>query len=160
MKTHTTPLFRRGFTLIELVIVMSIITILAGLSVAGFGLANRRQNDSQAEIQINLLSYALEEYKLDNGVYPLTGNSNSLFTLLYWNGASGNGKIYLTDLDPSSKKQGWIQGTGAAAIIVDPWGKEYIYVNGGDPSAKNPDFDLSSMGKDGLPGTPDDIDNY
>ena len=166
MKTHPSSLLRRGFTLIELLFVITIIMILAGLSMGGYGYVTRKQADSQAAIQISLLSKALEEYKLDNGAYPPTGTTNSLYTLLYWSGANTSppGKIYLADLDPNSKGQGWIDGTGAAATIRDPWGIEYIYRRGDDLAAKNPDFDLLSKGKDGLTGTTassaDDIDNY
>ena len=166
MKTHPSSLLRRGFTLIELLVVITIIMILAGLSMGGYGYVTRKQADSQAAIQISLLSKALEEYKLDNGAYPPTGTTNSLYTLLYWSGANTSppGKIYLADLDPNSKGQGWIDGTGAAATIRDPWGIEYIYRRGDDSAAKNPDFDLLSKGKDGLTGTTassaDDIYKY
>ena len=166
MKTHPSSLLRRGFTLIELLFVITIIKILAGLSMGGYGYVTRKQADSQAAIQISLLSKALEEYKLDNGAYPPTGTTNSLYTLLYLSGANTSppGKIYLADLDHNSKGQGWIDGTGAAATIRDPWGIEYIYRRGDDLAAKNPDFDLLSKGKDGLTGTTassaDDIDNY
>lgn len=160
MKTHSPSPPSRGFTLIELLVVITIIAVLSALSIGGYSYIARKQADSQATIQISLLSKALEEYKLDNGVYPPTGTTNSLYTLLYWNGASASppGKIYLSDLDPSSKGHGWIEGTGAAAKIVDPWGNEYIYTTG--TAAKNPDFDLASKGKDGTIGTADDIDNY
>lgn len=162
MKTHPSSLLRRGFTLIELLVVIAIITILAGLSAGGYAFVTRRQADSQAAVQISLLSKALEEYKLENGAYPPTGSTNSLFTVLYWTGASASppGKIYLADLDPNSKGQGWIDGTGSTAKIVDPWAVEYIYKRGDDPSARNPDFDLASKGKDGTIDTADDIDNY
>ncbi len=172
MKTQPSSLHRRGFTLIELLVVITIIVILAGLSMGGYGYIVRKQADSQAAIQISLLSKALEEYKLDSGEYPPTGTTNSLYTLLYWD-TDGDGigastdkdqKIYLADLDPNSKGQGWIEGTGAAVKIVDPWGNEYIYRRGDNSAAKNPDFDLLSKGKDGLTGTTalsaDDIDNY
>jgi general secretion pathway protein G len=161
MKTRF-PTHRRGFTLIELLVVITIIAILAGLSMGGYGYITRKQADSQANVQISLLSKALEEYKLENGTYPPTGSTNSLYTLLYWNGANATppGKIYLADLDPNSKKHGWIDGTGAAARIIDPWGNEYIYRRGDNSSAKNPDFDLASRGKDGTLGNADDIDNY
>lgn len=174
MKTHPSSRLRPGFTLIELLVVITIIVILAGLSMGGYSFITRKQADSQAAIQINLLSNALEAYKLDNGAYPPTGTTNSLYSFLYWNAAKTppdpGAKIYLADLDPNSKNQGWIDGTGAAARILDPWGNEYIYRRGVDasgnvdPSARNPDFDLLSRGKDGLTGTTalsaDDIDNY
>jgi len=168
MKTHPSSLFRRGFTLIELLVVITIIMILAGLSMGGYGYIGRKQAESQAAIQISLLSKALEEYKLDNGEYPPTGGTNSLFKELYWNAVKTTpdpgAKIYLAELDPKSKSQGWINGLDAAATIRDPWGNEYIYRRGDNSAAKNPDFDLLSKGKDGLTGTAassaDDIDNY
>ena len=70
MKTQPSSPNRRGFTLIELLVVITIIVILAGLSMGGYGYIVRKQADSQAAIQISLLSKALEEYKLDFGVYP------------------------------------------------------------------------------------------
>lgn len=160
MKIISSSSHQRGFTLIELLIVIMIIVILSAISMGGYGYVTRKQADSKATIQIGLLSKALEEYKLDNGEYPPSGNTNSIFRLLYWNGTSPNGKIYLSDLDPNSKKQGWIDGTGPASKIVDPWAKEYVYRRGDNPASKNPDFDLASAGQDGIANTTDDIDNY
>lgn len=176
MKTHPFHIRRRGFTLIELLVVITIIVILAGLSMGGFSFVTRKQAEEQARVQIALLEKALEEYKLDNGAYPgpppespnANFTSNDLYKELYWNGVSGNGKIYLADLDPNSKGQGWIEGTGANATIRDPWGNEYIYRRGDNSAAKNPDFDLASKGKDGktndsnpdAPENRDDIDNF
>lgn len=148
---------RRGkaaFTLIELMAVITIIVILAGLVVGGLGFVNERQAKSKALVQMQLLSKALEEYKLDMGLYPPTANKTSnysatggtttssiLFKALYWDsdndgtGARTNSsagdqdqRIYLAELDPAVSKQGWTSGTaGAATIIVDPWGNEYCY---------------------------------
>ncbi|MFM2198520.1 MAG: hypothetical protein RLZZ505_1952 [Verrucomicrobiota bacterium] len=170
MKTHTLPPNRRGFTLIELLIVMTIIAILAGISMGGYNYVTRKQMDSQAAIQISLLSRALEEYKSDNGAYPATSNTNELYKLLYYNGTLNppTGKIYLAELDPNTKNQSWIEGTAANVRIMDPWGNEYIYRRGDDSNARNPDFDLLSKGKDGAsnltnPAAPengDDIDNF
>jgi type II secretion system protein G len=170
MKTHPSSLDRRGFTLIELLIVITIIAILAGLSIGGYGYVTRKQSESQATIQISLLSKALEEYKLDNGAYPPSSNSNELYKVLYYNGTLNppTGKIYLAELDPSTKNQSWIDGTAANVKIMDPWGNEYIYRRGDDPNASNPDFDLLSRGKDGAsnmtnPAAPenrDDINNF
>lgn len=160
MKTNLSHSSARGFTLIELLVVIAIIVILAGLSVTGFNYVTQKQAFSQAEIQIKLLESALEDYKLDNGVYPPAGTSNSLYKLLYSDGASTTppGKIYVNQLEPNNK-QGWTQGTGTAVTIIDPWGEEYIYRIGSDPKAKNPDFDIISIGKDGKEATADDVRN-
>ena len=66
----------------------TIIVILAGLSLGSFKFVITKQANSQAELQIKLLETAIEEYKLDNGEYPLDDNgTNSLYTELYYNGA-------------------------------------------------------------------------
>lgn len=151
MKTISQRQNVKGFTLIELLVVMAIIAILAAISFGGFTYVTKKQNFSTAEIQIKLLEKAIEEYKLDNGDYPDVTTSNGLYQALYWEGASKDPqeKIYLAELDPLNNKQGWTLGTGANATIVDPWGREYIYVLGSNASARNPDFDLISVGPDG-----------
>ncbi len=153
MKTNLN--FRRttGFTLIEMLVTITIVVILAGLSLGGFKFVTSKQANEQARIQIKLLERGLEEYKLDNGTFPPSG-SEELFKALYTDGASSSdNKIYISDLDPNNNKQGWTQGSK----IVDPWGNEYIYRY---PGTKNPDFDLLSKGPDGSQGTPDDISNF
>lgn len=149
MKIHLPYKKCTGFTLIEMLVTITIIVILAGLSLGGFKYVTAKQANSQAQIQIKLLEKAIEEYKLDNGVYPPdTGGINALYKALYYDGYENPDefKIYLADLDPDNNKQGWTQGTGANVTIVDPWGTEYIYRN---PPTINPDFDLLSKGQDG-----------
>ena len=153
---------RAAFTLIELMAVIVIIVILADLVVGGMGFVNERQAKEKAKTQIALLEKALEDYKLDNGTYPIATNAegkastNILFQRLYWDGAQSTppGRIYLAELDPATNRQGWTQGTAGTTTIVDPWGQEYRYRSGvradgsTNPSAQNPDFDLWSVGKD------------
>jgi general secretion pathway protein G len=166
-----------AFTLIELMAVITIIVILAGLVIGGMGFVSERQAKEKAKVQMALLSKALEEYKLDFGTYPPTpnkpgnfatpagtGTSSIMFDFLYWDSdrdASGgvtdtDQKLYLPELDPATSKQGWTTTpAGKATIIVDPWGNQYCYRTGSDSTGKandatqNPDFDLWSMGKDG-----------
>lgn len=175
---------RAGFTLIELMAVITIIIILAGLVVGGMAFVTDRQAKEKAKVQIALLSKAIEEYKLDNGTYPPTANktgtfatsagtstSSILFDYLFWDsdrdGSGGVGdtdqKIYIPELDPATSKQGWTSGTASkTTTIIDPWGNQYCYRTATDSTGKantgtqNPDFDLWSMGKDGQsnPDTP------
>jgi general secretion pathway protein G len=165
---------KAAFTLIELMAVITIIVILAGLVIGGMGYVMEKQAKAKASVQIALLSKALEEYKLDMGTYPLTPNSTTglqsatLFKALYWDSDNdGTGvpadldqKIYLPDLDPLTTKQGWTSAPpapSAATKIFDPWGIEYRYRTAMDnttpskaaPATENPDFDLWSSGKDG-----------
>jgi type II secretory pathway pseudopilin PulG len=173
MKTNA----RRGlaaFTLIELMAVITIIIILAGLVVGGMGFVSERQAREKARVQIALLSKAIEDYKLDMGKYPGLANDSpatglitpELYDRLFfqgWEFTNNPGrpdtpadpkatKIYLPDLDPTSSKQGWVTPSTAAnpppsQVIRDPWGKPYRYRKG--VNAVNPDFDLWSEGKDG-----------
>lgn len=181
MKTHHSFNAKtRGFTLIEMLVTITIIVILAGLSLSGFKYVTAKQASEQAKIQTQLLSKALEEYKLDNGNYPVTGNtatgnSNLLYQELYLNGTGANptGKIYLAELDPDNNKQGWTQAAGQVMTLIDPWQNEYYYLSAktatgtANSNAINPDFDLYSAGPDGRtaqvptdPAVKDDINHF
>jgi prepilin-type N-terminal cleavage/methylation domain-containing protein len=178
---------RAAFTLIELMAVITIIVILAGIVIGGLGYVNEKQAREKAKVQIALLSKAIEEYKLDMGAYPgtaadtpLAGDvSAQLYQALFkdgydyttpttpppnWTKAT---KIYLPELDPRSSKQGWVDSVTsttppASVPIKDPWGLNYRYRKGSN--AQNPDFDLWSWGKDtkhntGTPGDPSNKDD-
>jgi type II secretory pathway pseudopilin PulG len=67
-----------AFTLIELIVVVGIITILAGLVLTTFDYARKKSARARAESEIAALSAALESYKADNGVYPSNSNTNAL----------------------------------------------------------------------------------
>lgn len=158
---------RSGFTLIEMLTVITIIVILSGMVIGGMQMVKDKQAISKAKVQVALLSQGLEAYKADQQTYPVhesaTGKdgSNVVFKALFWDtdndGKAANEdddqKIYLSDLDPNSNKQGWIDGSGSETRLNDPWSNEYRYRTG--TSASNPDFDLWSVGKDGK-SDPDD----
>ena len=153
---------KAAFTLIELMAVITIIVILAGLVVGGLGYVTDKQAKSKAVVQIALLSKALDEYKLEFGSYPATPASTTglqsqiLFKALYWDSdndgkgvAVGTGtgdedqKIYLPELDPGTKdntnKQGWTSAAtapSASTKITDPWGTEYRYRTAVDSTGK------------------------
>lgn len=167
-----------AFTLIELITVITIILILAGLVVSGAGFVKDRQANEKARVQIALISKALEDYKLDMGFYPYTvdsadgsGQSAILFNTLYFEASSDTTKtkkLYLAELDPAVGKQKWTSGTASITTkIVDPWGGEYRYRTAvksdgkANDNTQNPDFDLWSSGKDKLtkPATPSDTTN-
>lgn len=169
MKTQPPRPITKGFTLVEMLVVITIIVILAGLSVAGFQYILRKQDNEKAKIQISLLERGLEEYKLSRSSYPNLTSSNALYQALYYDGANTSppGEIFTPELAPGGlnngepNKMGWVEGTGASATIVDPWGADY---NIAIPGTINPDFDISSKGPDGQTGSPeterDDISNY
>jgi type II secretory pathway pseudopilin PulG len=67
-----------AFTLIELVLVVGIITVLAGLVLSTVGYARKKGALARAETEIAAISAACENYKADNGVYPSNDNTNIL----------------------------------------------------------------------------------
>ncbi|MCG8430543.1 MAG: type II secretion system major pseudopilin GspG [Candidatus Omnitrophica bacterium] len=129
----------KGFTLIELMLVVIIIGALVAMvmpRLAGRG-EQARVAAATADIQANIAT-GLKLYELDNGGFPSTDEGlNALMTkpgsALNWNGP------YL------EKKP------------LDPWGREYKYRSPGDHRA---DYDLFSTGKDGQEGTEDDVTNW
>jgi general secretion pathway protein G len=69
---------RRAFTLIELIVVIAIIIILAGLILSTVGYVQKKGARSRAEIEIAAMSAACESYKADNGAYPANSDTNTL----------------------------------------------------------------------------------
>lgn len=121
---------KRGFTLVELLIVVTIIILLAGL--VGQNLFKRLGKGKQAtaKAQIEMLGQALDQYKLDIGRYPST--QEGLEALITNPGVEGWEGPYL-------KKN---------VIPKDPWGRPYKYESPGSHG----EYDLYSYGKDGAQG--------
>jgi general secretion pathway protein G len=120
----------RGFTLLELLVVVAIIGLLAGYVAPRYFSQVGKSEVNAAKAQIDALEKALDQYRLDAGSYP--GNELGLNALVQrppnepkWNG-------------PYLKK----------AVPLDPWGKPYVYKIPGEKG----DYDLLSYGKDGQPG--------
>ena len=75
---HSSFSARSAFTLIELVVVVGIILILAGLVLSTAGYARKKGARVRAETEIAAMSAACESYKADNGIYPRDSNSDGL----------------------------------------------------------------------------------
>lgn len=136
----------KGFTLIELMVVIVILGILAGLIVPRIMGRPEEAKQLKARMQIESIETALKLYKLDNGTYPST--EQGLQALV---------KIPETGNIPLNWRTGGYLEKGK--IPRDPWGNEFIYLHPGI----NHEFDLVSYGADGIPGGEDknkDINNW
>ena len=124
-------LAERGFTLVEMLVVISIIGLIMAL--VGPRVLNYLTNSKvkAAKIQIESLTSALDLYALDIGQYP--SNSEGLEALMQRPGgvASWNGP--------------YLKGN---AVPKDPWGKSYVYRSPGQHGA----YDILSFGADGQEG--------
>jgi prepilin-type N-terminal cleavage/methylation domain-containing protein len=69
---------QQGFTLLEMLTVMAVIAILAGLVLSTVGFVQRRGAVSRAQSEIQAMSSAMENYKADNGIYPRNSGTDTL----------------------------------------------------------------------------------
>jgi general secretion pathway protein G len=129
---------RRGFTLIELMVVIVILGILAGLIVPRIMGEPEKAKQLKARMQLESISTALKLYKLDNGAYPTTEQG---LQALVEPPASGN--------TPKNWRKGGYLEKGK--VPKDPWGNEFVYLSPGI----HDDFDIISYGADGASGGDD-----
>lgn len=139
---------RAGFTLIEIMAVVTIIGLLSGL--VGLAVVNAidKGRATSAQTQIDMLVGALEMYRMDNGRFPTT--EQGLEAL-----------VREPALDPRPLRYpagGYLR---KPELPRDPWGSEYQYEMPGTHNAHS--FDLWSLGADGQvggEGTDADIGNW
>jgi prepilin-type N-terminal cleavage/methylation domain-containing protein len=89
--------YKLAFTLIELLIVIAVIVVLAGLILTMIGYVQKKEARARAETEIAAISAACESYKADNGIYP-RGNANLSNTTPY----DTDNLDARTNLDPSA----------------------------------------------------------
>ena len=150
---------RHAFTLIEMITVIAIIAILAGLVLSINGLVQRKAASARAETEIRTLTAACEAYKSDNGGYPQTTATDALDPVAtanptgYWaaslalykalsadtnadgqiDPATETGKNYAPDFFKAARLGG-IKTNGVVTTVqylVDPFGNSYGYSTAG-----------------------------
>ncbi len=122
-----------GMTLIEIMVVIVILGILAGLVIPRIMDQPDKAKVVKAKMQIESLSTALKQYKIDNGVYPTTEQGLEALAT----------KPTIGRIPKNYPEGGYIQ-----KLPTDPWDNAYIFISPGDHG----DFDIISRGADGEEG--------
>lgn len=129
---------RKGFTLIELMLVVIIIGILSAMVVPRLAGRSEQARIQAAKTDINsTIPLALDLYEMDMGSYPQNLD-------------------YLRSR-PADSSESW-RGPYVKKKLTDPWGKPYVYKAPGEHNQDG--YDLYSAGKDGQPDTSDDVVNW
>jgi len=119
-----------GFTLLELLVVMVIIGLLAGIVAPQYFAQLGKSNAKVARAQIESFGQALDQYRLDVGHYPTTEQGLLALRAAPQQVARWQGPYLKRD------------------VPEDPWGRAYLYKRPG----QHGEYDLVSLGSDGQPG--------
>jgi general secretion pathway protein G len=125
----------RGFTLIEIMVVVVILGILASYVAVRYVGRTEEAKRTQARVQIESLGTALALYKMDNGTYPST--EQGLQALVE--------PPTVGQLPRKWKEGGYLE---KKQVPKDPWGNDYVYISPG----LHDEYDLSSYGDDWVQG--------
>lgn len=130
---------KKGFTLIELMLVVIIIGVMVSMVVPRLVGRSEEARIAAAKADINAnISVALDLYELDNGKYPTT--------------EEGLGAL----ISKPTSAINW-KGSYLKKKPLDPWGRKYLYRSPGDYAS---DYDLYSYGPDGVEGGGDNVTNW
>jgi general secretion pathway protein G len=134
---------RRGFTLMEVLLVLVILAVLGSLAALSYDAIRRRADLNAAKSQIGLFKTPIQMYQMAIGSFPTT--------------AQGLDSLRAAPGDlPNPAK--WDGPYLDKEVPLDPWDKPYQYAS---PGSHNPDgYDVWSSGPDGVNGTDDDIGNW
>lgn len=160
------PKYRSGFTLIEVLLVVALIVVLAGLGLTSFNYVQNTKRSKQTLLQIKEMSAAISNMQMSRqalqGADGSEGSSVVLYQMLSGD-ANSDGQL---DPDTQVFVQGMVGQTNKGKYtvseqfeIVDPYGSPYRYQF---PGQRNPpkEADIWSIGPDKINNTEDDITNW
>jgi general secretion pathway protein G len=131
--THNIQRRQAGFTLIEIMVVVIIIGLLAGIVVPNVMDSLDKANVQKARADFKTLQTALKLYRIDNFNYPST--EQGLESLV--------SKPSIAPVPRNYKSNGYVE-----TLPRDPWGNEYQYMSPGEAH----EYDIYSLGADGVSG--------
>jgi general secretion pathway protein G len=148
VRTRTSPRRRRGFTLLEVMLVVTILVALAAVALPRLIGVRKGAQVDEAKLEVKAIDEACQMYFMHTGQFP---SSSQGFAVL--------------ETPPSTAVENWrgpyLKGT---ATLRDPWGQPYNYVYPGKRTASvnaaTAEPDIWSNGPDGQTGTADDIGNW
>jgi type II secretion system protein G len=138
----------KGFTLMELLVVMGIIIIIAASVLTVIPGMREKAQKKATKAFIDRLEIAIEQYYDDNRTYPSTGITNL--------------KTALQPPDATSKQYIELDDDEVDSDIIDTWGNPFVFVSstGATPNNNTSTYDLYSTGPDGITSSsPDDGDD-
>ncbi|MGM0481844.1 MAG: type II secretion system major pseudopilin GspG [Pseudomonadota bacterium] len=136
-KTNTA----KGFSLVEVMVVIAIIGILATMILPNVLGSQEQANKQKVTADIVALENALAQYHLDNGMFPTTEQGLEALT-------------NRPNSDPQPRN--YRNGGYIKRLPQDPYGNDYLLLNPGEYS----EVDIFSAGPDGQPGTDDDMGSW
>ena len=150
---------REAFTLIELMVVIGVIGILAGIILAIAGGVQGKAARDEAKAEIQTFCVALEKYRADHGGYPSSRSQQEM-----------TNKLYLALTNYMTFRSNKLSGSGTNIAILDPYGRAYRYRSPAVASTTmlSENFEIFSVGKDGVstldngsgtPGDSKDVDD-
>lgn len=133
------PASRSAFSILELLLVLVILSILAGIVGVRFAGQSNNARIRAAQVQMANLETALKSYEIQLGRFPTTQQGlDALF-------------------EAPSGVENWDGPYMDKRVDADPWGNPWQYRS---PGVRNADYDLYSFGPDGQEGGDDDIVNW
>lgn len=135
MSPRAAALRRDGFTLIEILVVVAVLSVLAALVAPNVFQHLGTAKDAAARSQMEMLGAALDAYRLDNGRYPTTQQGLDALR---------------TEPTVEPRPRNWRGPYLRRDVPLDPWGNPYVFVSPGEANPSG--YDLISYGADGMPG--------
>lgn len=140
MKNRSLHQRSSGFSILELLLVLVILGVLAGIVATRFTGTTEKANITAATTQLDNIKTALMRYEIAMGTFPTTQQGiEALYEM------------------PSGVDEDKWERFLEERVVNDPWGNPYVYRY---PGTHNNDYDLYSFGPDGKEGGDDDITNW